>query len=431
MPKFIYVALLLCVTTILAWKHETCSEIDIRCGETSLEDKNYITFPLSFYEKATSSGERQEDLFTCGRKVVINGANYFIVKAGPAEGMACGTSGLAMAYVSDRPCFDCDDFAARSATCPHARIVRAQNGDEFCLKEVGEPSVPKQGRGSADLGMSGKVGEPKLDRRRDGEPQDPEIAKPTPAPTPAPPPVSVDSKLAPSPAEGGSKHGTCPAGTGGGRRLAGERKLAKVAVAKIGQKLLKMGLEAAVGFGTNELLDMWFDPSESVHSANARCTDVCRPYPNPQLAEFCGSTVHSHRIHCSISGRDIKIRDQFAYIMWEKMLIDRTFKDFAESVPICKASFIDLLCLDAFPHCHCDDRTACEISCRNMNLCLAERDKNLIDCQQACTVEGCTVDTTKMCKIAAADHTISSGRLSTLVLAVVAMSLATHLKMGI
>lgn len=201
-----------------------------------------------------------------------------------------------------------------------------------------------------------------------------------------------------------------------------------------GKFLLQSALGAAVGYGTEQLLDMWFDPVQAVHSANARCTpDVCIPYPDIVTAEFCGKTVHSHRVHCSLTGREAVTRDQFAYVSWEKLLLDPTFKEFADSSPICKASFIDALCLDAFPHCHCDDRTACEIACRNMNLCLSGQGKNEIDCAKSCTTSTCSKDTSKLCKLATApaDHTISSGSVSSLVLAVVTMSLANHLRLGI
>lgn len=214
-----------------------------------------------------------------------------------------------------------------------------------------------------------------------------------------------------------------------------ERRLPAILLAAVaGKFLVNAALSAAVGYGVEKVLEMWFDPAEHVHSGTAKCVDVCRPYPDTATASFCGNTVHSHRVHCSLTGREAKTRDQFAYVSWEKLLLDETFKKFAESSPICKASFIDSLCLDAFPHCHCDDLTACNIACRNMNLCLSGEGKREISCDQACAVSGCTEDT-MMCKVEPGgqdtSETVSNGSVNILVLVVAIMSLATHLKMGI
>lgn len=192
-----------------------------------------------------------------------------------------------------------------------------------------------------------------------------------------------------------------------------------------------------MGYGTPELLAMsrqWLAPVTSVHPATARCTpEVCRPYPSNRTISFCNQTVQdkAYRVHCSLAGEKARSRDDFVRVFFEAMpFYDAPFKQFIESSPVCKASFIDSLCLDAFPHCHCDDIKVCEVSCWSMNLCLRTQEREEIDCAQACPVSSCKA-LDKSCKVAVTSHSIFNGSVSTLVFVVVTMSLASHLRLRI
>jgi len=157
---------------------------------------------------------------------------------------------------------------------------------------------------------------------------------------------------------------------------------AKAMAPKAGYWLLNEALSNLVGYGMGAVLETWFEPAAATHSATETCTDPCRPYPTAaDGAEFCSKTVHSHRVHCSAMA-NAKLRDQFAYVLWEKLLLDEEFKKSVDS-PICRDSMIDTICLDAFPHCHCDDKTAYLIACRNVNYCLAGSGRPELDCENS------------------------------------------------
>lgn len=179
----------------------------------------------------------------------------------------------------------------------------------------------------------------------------------------------------------------CPAGVGG-RRL-GKAKAAK----QLGKWLLNAVASAIIGKGVEELIDGWIGEGDAVNTESKFCSDVCRPYPTSEKAPFCNFHSHDHRIHCSVDG-EAELRDREAKVLWQKMELDPDMGPVLSSSVICYDTFKDSFCLDAFPHCHCNDKTACNIVCRNMNTCLRDQKKStVIDCEVACATESCAMQT--------------------------------------
>jgi len=78
---------------------------------------------------------------------------------------------------------------------------------------------------------------------------------------------------------------------------------------------------------------------------------------------------------------DPAVRDGYARNLSKNLLLKLDQNLSTSMSEICRKSIKDSICLDAFPHCHCDDLTAWLITCEAVNLCMASMGNQPLDCK--------------------------------------------------
>jgi len=100
--------------------------------------------------------------------------------------------------------------------------------------------------------------------------------------------------------------------------------------------------------------------------------DVCVDYPAEE-AKVCTALGHSHLVSGAFADTNFAaVREADVELAIRKGFNHELMRNLRDLSPICEGVFKDALCLDAFPSCRLEERTPCQMVCRNLQVCMKE-----------------------------------------------------------